>query len=1667
MKIKVHFWLFLCLAFFASYSLAFSNSSGQIGLDTLNLPEDIYTQTNQCNSKLSLCLDDIANPSDLSIKINDIPYTGNIKYCEEDTIYIYTMFTLYGFGKIGPYYLDNWEVNGQKFSGQFQDVDELIILMNQWDPNGNWIYDPNTFLISGGLSGTIYTEMDVSVLSLGGAKGYIGLNLGFPASGARLDLETGAHTIIVTDNVNNCSDTIFVNFACVKPSVENENIVCGYKDVFCPDTTELTGPIASITNICPDLSGKEVEFTVLGNNCIQYEGLKVGVDTFCAKVCDVNNICDTVTLIVTVQPNNDVTKIVINLYELGDSLYCFDTGYLPGNPISITNVCPGSSDGDVDFFVNSSDFCVFVTGLSVGSDTACYQICTDLGNCDTFQIIVNVVPFPSPDTTYLEVVEGKTIQYCLGLEELLNKYSTVINICPGSTSDNASVVIDEKTACLTIKGLKAVGKDTACYVLCDANQICDTFIVIVNVVKGVVPPKIVDITVEFNEIVTYCIDTTKLPGTPVSITNICPDLSGENADVAPDPLNYCVYALGISPGLDTACIVVCTNTGFCDTTIIIFHVVQHKPPKEIKIDVKEGSTLKYCIDPNEVCMPILSVQSFCPDKVFDNSKIVLSPNAPNSLCFDVTGVKAGGQDTLCLNICCDLGNCDTVYVIVNVLPIPHKQVVDVTVEEGNFIEYCIDKNTICSPVISVTNTCPGASGDNAQINFNQTTYCALIDGLEAGGADSLCLIFDCGSTIDTFTLIVHVVQKGKKQLVDITVEEGESKQYCFDPLTVCSPVISITNICPGAIGQNATVLFDKNTLCAQVEGILASGTDSLCLAVNCGNLTDTLILIVHVVPKPNNQLIDITIEVGEKTEYCFDKNTICSPIISVTNNCPGASGDNANITLNQEKLCATIEGLIANGADSLCLIVDCGNVADSILLVVHVVPHKSNKIVEVTVEKGQTIQYCFDDAGICTPVLTIENLCENTIYDNAQVSFNEFTKCAQIKGVNPVGTDTLCFAFCCSNSVCDTVTLLINVIEKQNPPTVINLTIDVTDTIQYCLDLTDLTTGVASVTNLCPLQSGVFTQSSFDTLTNCFTFIGIQPFGQDIFCIVACDSTGFCDTTVIFVNVIPKIIKPETVELTVYEGSSVKYCLDTTEIGSTIVSIKNLCPQSINDNVTYTYDSQTHCLDFYGFEAFGTDTACIVICGSNGFCDTTTIIIHVVKNAYPDTLYFDVEEGSSLKYCFDPNLIGGEISSIVNICPQQSGDNAAYFYLSTDTCVTIVGILSGGPDTACFVVCNNNGFCDTITLITNVYKADENVMYDTLLVNFKDSICFDISGFDPATVSIVNTCPGLSGEFVGFVVNETTACVIYTGLDIGTDTACITITDGNNNSLVTTIIVTVIPPSPDLIVDQIQVDSIKTYCLDLSELAGNLVLMSNICPEKNTGNISYTTDLNTGCVTVTGLVPGTDTLCFVFCDDLGVCDTTTIIITVNSNEEFPIANDDAVNTDVNKPVDITVLGNDINPGGAGTVSILPVSLGGVGPKNGTVIVNSNGTITYTPDDGFCGVDSFTYILCIGQNCDPAVVTITILCPDTLIIYNGFTPNGDEKNDVFTITGIQNYPKNKLSIYNRWGNRVYQKDNYQNTWDGTWEDKLLPDGTYFYILDDGKGKTYSGYLVIYR
>ena len=65
----------------------------------------------------------------------------------------------------------------------------------------------------------------------------------------------------------------------------------------------------------------------------------------------------------------------------------------------------------------------------------------------------------------------------------------------------------------------------------------------------------------------------------------------------------------------------------------------------------------------------------------------------------------------------------------------------------------------------------------------------------------------------------------------------------------------------------------------------------------------------------------------------------------------------------------------------------------------------------------------------------------------------------------------------------------------------------------------------------------------------------------------------------------------------------------------------------------------------------------------------------------------------------------------------------------------------------------------------------------------------------------------------------------------------------------------------------------------------------------------------------------------------------------------------------------------------------------------------------------------------------------------ILVYNAMTPNGDLQNDNFHIKNIWLYPENDIQIFNRWGNLVYQKNGYNNTWDGG----NLPDGTYYYIV----------------
>lgn len=100
-------------------------------------------------------------------------------------------------------------------------------------------------------------------------------------------------------------------------------------------------------------------------------------------------------------------------------------------------------------------------------------------------------------------------------------------------------------------------------------------------------------------------------------------------------------------------------------------------------------------------------------------------------------------------------------------------------------------------------------------------------------------------------------------------------------------------------------------------------------------------------------------------------------------------------------------------------------------------------------------------------------------------------------------------------------------------------------------------------------------------------------------------------------------------------------------------------------------------------------------------------------------------------------------------------------------------------------------------------------------------------------------------------------------------------------------------------------------------------------------------------------------------------------------------------------------------------------------------------------------------------CKASDSVLVIVAPsDELVFYNTFTPNGDGENDEWYIGNVEKYSNNRLEIYNRYGKKVYEKNNYDNSWTGKAFGERLPAATYFYIFDLGNGSApYKGTLTI--
>ena len=163
-------------------------------------------------------------------------------------------------------------------------------------------------------------------------------------------------------------------------------------------------------------------------------------------------------------------------------------------------------------------------------------------------------------------------------------------------------------------------------------------------------------------------------------------------------------------------------------------------------------------------------------------------------------------------------------------------------------------------------------------------------------------------------------------------------------------------------------------------------------------------------------------------------------------------------------------------------------------------------------------------------------------------------------------------------------------------------------------------------------------------------------------------------------------------------------------------------------------------------------------------------------------------------------------------------------------------------------------------------------------------------------------------------------------------------------------------------------------------------------------------------------------------------------ITINSIPDMPIVSQDTIYCENSEPLDLQV------SGGIGSYSWF---------SDESLLQLIGNSDSFTPSTS---LGSTTYYVTTTENgCEglPSAVTITFESCD-IIIPTAFTPNDDSVNDTWELGSIDEiYPSNVVSIYNRWGSKVFESSSgtyNEKPWNGNYNGNKLPVGSYYFIIE---------------
>lgn len=474
--------------------------------------------------------------------------------------------------------------------------------------------------------------------------------------GSRFGFEVGTFLIEARDGIN-VIDQATITVGC-SPIINYtyQEVLIPNTITVCPDLGALSGPVDAVT-VTPIANFVAIELTT--NDCFLVTPTAIGIDSLTIGYCDDMGNCDEAHYIFDSKLETPIVNSTV--YDTipfpGDAFtFCIDTLELPGNVVSVTDICADGSEMFVQFNLTPQTVCLKYSGLAVGgTDTSCVVICDDLGFCDTTTVIVTTVaPNEYPDENLFFTIEkGNSSSTVLDLSGLLGAPTNITNSCPGLSGSFVRYTVQPFNYSVQFDGLE-VGQERSCIDVTDDTGRQKRFNLTVNVVQASAASD--TIRIRNGDARYWCFGPYELQGEPIDMTDACPAAT-QLVDLVPVADITCFNIEALAIGVQELCMTLCDAEGFCDVVNLIVEVV---PNDDDRLPVAADDLFAVNAQGSNIVEPLLNDSSIDPITFV---RIVSGPTngiASFNADFTLNYALAGGfceNETILYEICNNYG-CD-------------------------------------------------------------------------------------------------------------------------------------------------------------------------------------------------------------------------------------------------------------------------------------------------------------------------------------------------------------------------------------------------------------------------------------------------------------------------------------------------------------------------------------------------------------------------------------------------------------------------------------------------------------------------------------------------------------------------------------------------------------------------------------------------------------------------------------------------------------------------------------------------------------------------------------------------------------------------------------------------------------------------------------------------